>query len=216
MKIIKILIVDDHPMMREALRTSLSAEEDMKVIAEAANGVEALKLLETLEPDLIMMDLLMPEMSGLETIEKIINGNPQAKILVLTSMEEEDRVVSAIQAGALGYFPKTAPREYLLEAIRRVADGAPYMPTGITLKLFQGLRRTRTVPASDPQITITARQREIMMLMAEGKSDEEISEILHLQESTVRAHIHHIQQRLGLDSRSQTVAYVHNHLMNKD
>jgi len=90
------------------------------------------------------------------------------------------------------------------------------MPTGITLKLFQGLRRTKTVPASDPQITITARQREIMMLMAEGKSDDEIGEILHLQESTVRAHIHHIQQRLGLDSRLQMMAYVHKHLKSSD
>jgi len=215
MKQIKILIVDDHPMMRDALSTSLSTEEDIQIIGEASNGLEALKLLDTLKPDLILMDLLMPDMAGQETIEKIINHNPDARILVLTSMEEEDRVVSAIQAGALGYFPKTAPRQYLLEGIRRVADGVPYLPAGVTMKLFQGLRKIKTVPASDPQITITARQREIMLLLSEGKSDEEISKTLHLQESTVRAHIHHIQQRLGLDSRSQVVAYVHNHLMSK-
>lgn len=216
MKQIKILIIDDHPMMRDALRTSLSTEDDMKVIGEAPNGREAMVLLKTLKPDLILMDLLMPEMDGLETIEKIIKETPDARILVLTSMEEEDRVVSAVQAGALGYFPKTAPRQYLLDGIRRVADGAPYMPAGITTKLFQGLRKIKTVPASDPQITITTRQREIMLLLAEGKSDEEIAKTLHLQDSTVRAHIHHIQQRLGLDSRSQVVAYVHKHLMSKN
>jgi two-component system, NarL family, response regulator LiaR len=214
---INILIVDDHPMMRDALRMSLTGEEGLQVIGEASNGTEALRLLETLSPDIILMDLLMPEMDGLETIEKVFKSRPQAKILVLSSMEDEERIISTIQAGALGYFPKTAPRQYLLEAIRKVADGVPYMPSGITLKLFQGLRRTKTVPtAGGPQITITARQREIMNLLAEGKTDEEISKTLHLQESTVRAHIHHIQQRLGMENRSQVVAYVHTHLKYKN
>ena len=209
---IKILIVDDHPMMRDALKMSLASEKDMKVIGEGNNGKEALKLLESLAPDVILMDLMMPEMNGVETITQIFKTNPQARILVLTSMEDEEHVMAAIQAGALGYFPKTAPRQYLLEAIHKVADGVPYMPVGITMKLFQGLRKTKTVPQSDPQITITARQREIMMLMAEGKTDEEIANILHLQESTVRAHVHQIGQRLGTENRSQIVAYVHNHL----
>jgi len=214
---IKILIVDDHPIMRDALQMSLTGEDDLQVIGEASNGIEALKLLETLKPDIILMDLLMPDMAGLEAIEQIIKTNPQAKILVFSSMEDEKRVVSAIQAGALGYFPKTAPRQYLLEAIRKVADGIPYMPSGITLKLFQGLRHIKTIPAaSDPQITITARQREIMILMAEGKTDEEISKTLHLQESTVRAHLHHIQQRLGLENRLQVVAYVHKYMNYSD
>lgn len=212
MRLIKILIVDDHPMMRDALKMSLASEKDMKVIGECGNGREALKLLESLVPDVILMDLMMPEMNGLETIFQIIKTNSQARILVLTSMEDEEHVMTAIQAGALGYFPKTAPRQYLLEAIRKVADGVPYMPSGITLKLFEGLRKTKTVPQGDPQITITARQREIMMLMAEGKTDEEIADMLSLQESTVRAHVHQIGQRLGTESRSQIVAYVHKYL----
>jgi two-component system, NarL family, response regulator LiaR len=207
---IKILIVDDHPMMRDALRMSLMGEDDLQVIGEASNGVEALKLLETLKPDIILMDLLMPEMDGLETIGRIVKSNSQAKILVLSSMEDEERVVSAIQTGALGYFPKTAPRQYLLEAIHKVADGVPYMPAGITMKLFQGLRRIRTVPSYETQITLTQRQQEIMALLSEGKSDEEIGKTLHLQESTVRAHVHHILQRLGLETRAQAVAYTHN------
>jgi NarL family two-component system response regulator LiaR len=205
---IKILIVDDHPIMREALRISFTGEDDLQVVGEASNGIEALKLLKTLAPDIILMDLLMPKMDGLETIGRIFESNSQAKILVLSSMEDEERVVSAIQAGALGYFPKTAPREYLLDAIRKVADGIPYMPSGITMKLFQGM--------SETQITITARQREVMILMAEGKTDEEIGRILHLQETTVRTHLFHIQQRLGLENRSQVTAYVHNHLKHKD
>ena len=187
-------------------------ETDLQVIGEAEDAIEALKLLETLTPDIILMDLLMPNMNGLEAIAKIVETNPQARILVLSSMEDEERIVSAIQAGALGYFPKTAPRSYLLEAIRKVADGIPYMPAGITLKLFQGLRRIKTVPTGEEQVALTARQQEILMLMSEGKTDEEIGKTLHLQESTVRAHIHHILQRLGLENRSQAVAYVHKNL----
>jgi DNA-binding NarL/FixJ family response regulator len=209
---IKIMIVDDHPMMRDALKMAFTGEEDLEVIGEAQDGIEALQLLENIQPDVILMDLLMPNLNGLEAITRIIEINPKAKVLVLSSMEDEDRIVSAVQAGALGYFPKTAPRPYLLEAIRKVADGVPYMPAGITLKLFQGLRRIKTVPLGDEQISLTARQQEILMLMSEGKSDEEIGKTLHLQESTVRAHIHHVLQRLSLENRSQAVAFVHQQL----
>lgn len=212
---IKILIVDDHPMMRDALQMSLMGEDDLEVIGEASNGAEALNLLKTLEPDVILMDLLMPELDGLETMGQIFKLNPQAKILVLTSLEDEGHVISTIQTGALGYFPKTAPRQYLLEAIHKVADGIPYMPSGITLKLFQGLRRIKTVPSFETQITLTQRQHEILTLLSEGKSDEEIGKTLHLQESTVRAHVHHILQRLGLETRAQAVAYAHKSLKNQ-
>jgi NarL family two-component system response regulator LiaR len=211
MKQIKILIVDDHPMMREALQMAFIGEADLKVIGEAPDGATALKMLKTLAPNIVLMDLLMPKMDGVETIAKILKTNPQMKILVVSSMEDEERVVAAIQAGALGYFPKTAPREYLLEAIRKVADGIPYMPAGITLKLFQGLRRAKTGSAIETEIPLTKRQQEILSLMAEGHSDAEIGRTLHLQESTVRAHVHGIVQRLGLETRAQAIAYAHHH-----
>ena len=210
---IKILIVEDHPMMREALQTAFEGEDDLEMIGEAPDAIKALKMLETLKPDVIMMDMLLPEMSGLEAIEKIIESDPQAKILVLSSMEDEERILAAIQAGALGYFPKTAPRTYLLEAIRKVADGIPYMPAGITLKLFQGLRKAKIIqPTNDTQISLTSRQQEILSLLSEGHSDGEIGKLLHLEESTVRAHLHHILQRLGLKNRTQAVAYAHQRL----
>ncbi len=212
---IKILIVDDHPMMREALRTAFEGEDDLEMVGEAPDAIKALKMLETLKPDVIMMDMLLPEMSGLEAIEKIIESDPQARILVLSSMEDEERIVSAIQAGALGYFPKTAPRTYLLDAIRKVADGVPYMPAGITLKLFQGIRRTKSVqPKNDMQVPLTSRQQEILSLLSEGRSDDKIAKLLHLEESTVRAHVHHILQRLGLKNRAQAVAYANQRLKN--
>jgi DNA-binding NarL/FixJ family response regulator len=212
---IKILIVDDHPMMREALQTAFEGEDDLEVIGEAPDAIQALKMLETLKPDVILMDMLLPKMSGLEAIQKIIGADPLAKILVLSSIEDEQRIVSAIQAGALGYFPKTAPRTYLLEAIRKVADGVPYMPAGITLKLFQGLRKSKIVqPTNDLQLPLTSRQQEILALLSEGRSDGEIGKLLHLEESTVRAHLHHILQRLGLKNRSQAVAYANQRLKN--
>jgi DNA-binding NarL/FixJ family response regulator len=210
---IKILIVDDHPMMREALQTAFEGEDDLEMIGEAPDAIKALKMLETLKPDVIMMDMLLPGMSGLEAIEKIIESDPQAKILVLSSMEDEERIVAAIQAGALGYFPKTAPRTYLLEAIRKVADGVPYMPAGITLKLFQGLRRVKIVqPVNNMQVSLTSRQLQILSLLSEGQPDDEIAKLLYLEESTVRAHVHHILQRLGLKNRAQAVAYANQHL----
>jgi DNA-binding NarL/FixJ family response regulator len=121
--------------------------------------------------------------------------------------------MSAIQAGALGYFPKTAPRTYLLEALRKVADGIPYMPAGITLKLFQGLRRVKTASlVNGSQMSLTSRQQEILSLLSEARSDVEIARLLHLEESTVRAHVHHILRRLELKNRTQAVAYAHQRL----
>jgi len=204
---IRILIIDDHPMMREALITALESEEDMKVVGEASNGIEGLKLADEYKPDLILMDLLMPGMDGLESIARLIEKNPEAKILVVTSLEDEDKVLAAIQAGALGYFPKTAPRTYLLEAIRKVADGIPYLPSGIAIKLFKGIRGLKGPVKSTADEPLTPRQEEILALLGEGRSDEEIGKMLHLEETTVRSHVHRIIQRLGVENRAQAVAY---------
>jgi DNA-binding NarL/FixJ family response regulator len=209
---VKILVVDDHPMMREAMATALNEEADLQVIGECANGFEAIKFCGEHKPDVILMDLLMPGMDGLETIDGIYKADPQAKILVITSLEDEDKVLAAIQAGALGYFPKTAPRTFLLEAIRKVADGIPYLPSGIAVKLFKALREMGTslhqgTARSAIDEPLTARQEEILALLGEGRSDHEIGKFLHLEEATVRSHLHRIIQRLGVENRSQAVAY---------
>jgi DNA-binding NarL/FixJ family response regulator len=205
---IRILIVDDHPMMREALQTALSEEADLEVVGEACDGNEALALVEQFRPDLILMDLLMPGMDGLEAITRIYGANPQARILVVSSLEDQDKVLATIQAGALGYFPKAASRAFLLEAIRKVADGIPYLPAGIALKLFDSLRSLKSSsPVSAVQEPITSRQKEILFLLGEGRSDAEISATLHLEAATVRSHVHNILQRLGLETRAQAVAY---------
>ncbi|MCE9645899.1 MAG: response regulator transcription factor [Chloroflexi bacterium] len=212
MENIRILIVDDHPMMREALQTALADEPDMNVVGEASNGVEGVRLAADLKPDLIIMDLLMPNMDGLEAIAAICDINPQAKIMVSTSLEDEEKILAAIQAGALGYFPKTAPRTYLLEAIRKVADGVPYLPAGVAQKLFKGIREMKNAPPHVNDEPLTSRQREILTLLGEGRSDSEIGRILHLEESTVRSHVHRILQRLGVENRSQAVAFANKNL----
>ncbi len=213
---IKLLVVDDHPLMREALVAALNEEADMEVIGEAAEGNAALRLVAAGQPDVILMDLLMAGMGGLEAVAEICTANPQAKILVVSSSEDENHVRAAIEAGALGYFPKTAPRQYLLEAIRKVADGVPYLPAGLTARLFKNLRETkaaRPAPAAShpPADPLTARQEEIMTLLGQGQSDAEIAETLQIEEATVRSHVHRILQRLGLENRAQAVAYVLRH-----
>jgi DNA-binding NarL/FixJ family response regulator len=207
MKKIRFLIADDHPMMREALVTALAEEPDLELVGEASNGFEALELAQACKPDVILMDLLMPGMDGLEAISRILKADPHARVLVVTSLEDEDKVLAAIQAGALGYFPKTAPRHYLLEAIRKVADGIPYLPSGIALKLFKSVRSLRAPARSAIDEPLTSRQEEILALLGEGRSDPEIARILHLEEATVRSHVHRILQRLGVENRAQAVAY---------
>ena len=204
---IRLLIVDDHPMMREALITAFADEKDMQVVGEASDGIEGVRLAAETRPDVILMDLLMPGIDGLEAIDRIIERDPEMKILVVTSLEDEEKVLAAVQAGALGYFPKTAPRTYLLEAIRKVADGVPYLPAGIALKLFKGIRGLKAPANNMSDETLTPRQEQILALMGEGRSDHEIGKMLHLEEATVRSHVHRIIQRLGVENRAQAVAY---------
>jgi NarL family two-component system response regulator LiaR len=215
---IRLVITDDHPMMREALLTALAEEPDMKVVGEASSGLEVLKLAQKYQPDVILMDLLMPGMDGLEAIGRILEANPEAKILVITSLEDEDKILAAIQAGALGYFPKTAPRAYLLEAIRKIADGVPYLPSGVAVKLFKGIREMKAPSSARSAINepLTSRQGEILALLGEGHSDQEIARTLHLEEGTVRSHVHRIIQRLGVDNRAQAVAYANGRRKTQD
>jgi DNA-binding NarL/FixJ family response regulator len=208
MAAIKILIADDHPLMREALLTALEEEPEFEVVAEASNGLEAVEFAVAHNPDVVLMDLLMPGMDGLGAIAKLQAEQPEIKIMVVSSLESEEKILAAVQAGALGYFPKTASRAHLLDAIRDVAAGTPYLPDNVAKKLFKGLREMKTLPATDdPDTRLTPRQTQILALLGEGRSDTEIAHYFHITEATVRTHVHHILQRLDLDSRAQVVAY---------
>ena len=208
---IRILIVDDHPLMREALQAAIAAEPGMQTVGEAGSGREAVMLTHQLNPDVILMDLLMPEMDGVEATQTILAEYPQAKILTFTSMSEEGKVVAAIQAGALGFITKDAPRKELMDAIRIVATGEPCLPPEIALKLFQGVRKQNTHPLvpylEDMAEALTPRQEEVLSLLGRGYSNTQIAQSLHLSEATVRSHINHILNRLGLERRAQAIAY---------
>lgn len=212
---IRVLIVDDHPLMREALCAAVRAETDMEVAGEAAGGREAVEQARALQPDVTVMDLLMPDMDGLQAIAAIREENPEALILALTSSTEESKVLAAVQAGALGYLLKDAQHNELIEAIRQVSQGEPHLPPRVALKLIHSVRREPPdtppppgEPAPDRPIErLTPRQTEVLDLLGQGLSNSEIAEALYVSEATVRSHIYHIVGKLGLAGRSQAVAY---------
>ena len=208
---IRILIVDDHPLMREALRAAIVAEDDLEVVGQAPGGAEAVPLARALQPDLTIMDLLMPGTDGLQAITAIHAEMPHARILAFTSSTEESKVLAAVQAGALGYILKDAQREELLAAIRQVSRGHAYLPSAVALKLIHSVQRRQTElpPASDvPLERLTTRQIEVLELLTQGLSTQEVAAKLVLSEATVRSHIFHLLGALGLENRRQAVQHI--------
>jgi NarL family two-component system response regulator LiaR len=213
---IRVLIVDDHPLMREALRTAIEDEPDMIVAAEASNGDEAVLLADSVHPDVIIMDLLMPHKDGLEAIAEIISRDPEAHILALTSSSDEEKIVAAVQAGVAGYLLKDARRVEILQGIREVSQGNVFLPPYMASKLISGLRPNRKFPVvaiAAPQgeqtsfEELTPREMEVMKLIGQGKSNRDIAERLFLSNGTVRTHVHHILEKLNLKNRNQAILY---------
>ena len=202
---IRILITDDHAVVREGLRTLISTEPGMEVIAEAEDGVQAVLKARTYNPDVILLDMAMPRMDGLEAINEIKRENPEAHILVLTSFSDDDRVFPAIKSGALGYLLKNTPPDKLLEAIREVHAGEPSMSPDIAKKLMLELRRSSDLPLTEEPLTV--REVEVLRLVAQGYSNQEIAQQLVIGEGTVRTHVSNILGKLHLASRTQAALY---------
>ncbi len=202
---IRILIADDHAIVREGQRALVETEPGMELVGEAADGAEAVQMARTLQPDVILLDLLMPRMGGVEAIREIKAHNSEARILVLTSFAEDERVYAAIKAGALGYLLKDASPREILAAIREVHRGEPSMPPVIAHKLMSELRRTSNLPLTkDP---LTERELEILKLVAQGLPNLEIAERLVISERTVRTHVSNILGKLHLANRTQVALY---------
>jgi len=202
---IRILIVDDHAIVREGLIGLIEAEPDMQVAGEAANGNEGVRKAQTLNPDVILMDLIMPEKDGIQAIQEIKNEIPDARILVLTSFAEEDKLFPAIKAGASGYLLKdTLPNE-LLMAIRAVYRGESSLHPSIASKLLNELRPHTQKEADD--VVLTERETEVLKLIAHGHSNQEIAKKLVLSERTVHSHVNRILSKLHLASRTQAALY---------
>ncbi len=203
---IKILIVDDHPMMRQALRAAVEDEADMRLVGEAANGLEAVAAVRAERPDVILMDLMMPVKDGLAAISDIMAEEPEARILVFTSSQEEEMINAAVEAGVLGYLIKDAQLSELLLAIREVSQGRAYLSPQIASKLMSVMRKRKNNHPTQPSPeSLTPRETEILRWVGQGASNRQIAEALTLSEGTVRTHVHNILQKLGLKNRYQAI-----------
>lgn len=202
---IRILIADDHVIVREGIRTLLGSEPDMQVVGEAADGADAVAQTRALKPDVVLMDLIMPGMNGIEAIRAITGENPDVRILVLTSFSEEDMVFPAIQAGALGYLLKDSSPAQLLQSVLDVHGGQASLHPSIALKLIKELKRPSSLPPAEQPLT--SRELAVLKLVAQGLTNPEIAERLVISEWTVRTHIRNILGKLHLANRTQAALY---------
>lgn len=202
---IKVLVVDDHNILRVGILSLLAEAEDIEVVGEAADGQEALEKLAALQVDVILLDLVMPRLDGLQVIQKLKRMRCPARVLVLSSFDDEDRVFAAIQGGALGYLVKNTPAAELLKAIRAVAKGSSYLPPDVQDKLIHKLSQAER--PEEPPIKLTQRELEVLKLLGKGFSNREISEQLFISENTVFGHVANILNKLGLESRTQAALY---------
>lgn len=209
---ISILLVDDHAILRDGLKNILSFEEDIKVVGEAISGEEALKLSEELAPDVIIMDINLPGMNGVETTAIIKEKNPDARILVLTMYTHDEYLMSALKAGADGYLLKDAPSEHVVDAINAVYRGESMITPSMTKKLVN-IHLQQTQVKKD-ESNLTDREQEVLVGLVEGLSNKEIADKLFISDKTVKIHVSKIFKKLEVKSRSQAVIYaVQNHLV---
>ncbi len=201
---IRILIADDHPIVREGLATVLEQEEDLKVVGLAENGLEAVARARQLGPDIILMDLQMPEMDGVEAIEKIKEEAPDIGIIILTTYDADDYIFRGIEAGARGYLLKDSPPEEVLKAIRAVHKGESLIQPRVASRLLD--RFSQLARAPDPGEILSPREVEVLQLMAKSTVNKEIATELLIGESTVKTHIVHIFNKLGVKGRTEAVA----------
>ena len=202
---IRVLIADDHAILRKGIRALLSTEPDIKVVGETGDGLETVAQAYALRPDVILMDLVMPEMDGIEATRRITAEQSGVRILVLTSFAADDKVFPAIKAGALGYILKDSGPMELVQAIHQVYQGQPSLEPSIALKVLQELSHpAQRPPTPDP---LSERELEVLRLLAQGKSNREIANQLVIAELTVRTHVSNILGKLHLASRTQAALY---------
>jgi DNA-binding NarL/FixJ family response regulator len=202
---LRLLIADDHPLVRSGLRALLAAAEDIEVAGEAATGEEAITLAESLQPDVIVMDLRMPGINGIEATRRIMQAHPHIRILVVTLFEDDDSVFAALRAGARGYILKDANEVEVLRAIRAVSSGEAIFSTTIAQHLIDFFATPRPAQTATPFPDLTDREREILGLIAQGRSNAEIAQSLVISMKTVRNYISSIFSKLQVADRAQAI-----------
>jgi two-component system, NarL family, response regulator len=190
---IRILIADDHPVVREGLAAMIERRTDMTVVAEANHGQEAVALFRQHQPDVVLMDLRMPEMDGVEAILTIREQTPEARVIVLTTYDTDEDIYRALRAGAKAYLLKDTPREELLDTIRAVSAGRTRVPSDVAAKLAERVSSE----------ALTTREVEVLRLIVAGNSNREIATLLYISEGTVKTHVNHILMKLGVNDRTQ-------------
>ncbi|MBI2332038.1 MAG: response regulator transcription factor [Chloroflexi bacterium] len=207
MKPIRVLIVDDHEIVREGLQILLSEESEFEVIGTAGNSDEAVSMTKLHKPDVVLMDVVLPGLDGIETTKQVVAVSPSTQVLVLTSYSDDQRVRDAIQAGAIGYLLKDVLKAELLNAIRSAAAGKPALHAEAQQFLMRHLTGTDTSPHS----RLTSREFNILQLIAKGKSNKEIALALHLTEGTVKGYVSTVFDKLGVADRTQAALYAVEH-----
>lgn len=204
---IKVLLVDDHEMVRLGVSSYLSIQDDIEVIGEAENGRVGYEKALEIRPDVILMDLVMDEMDGIESTKLILNDWPEAKIIIVTSFIDDEKVYPAIEAGAAGYLLKTSTAHEIAEAIRATQRGERVLEPEVTTKMMDRLTNRTPILHED----LTNREQEVLLLIAEGKSNQEIADALFITLKTVKTHVSNILSKLEVEDRTQATIYAFKH-----
>ncbi|WP_338782070.1 response regulator transcription factor [Metabacillus sp. FJAT-52054] len=201
---IRVLFADDHEMVRIGVSSYLNAQADIEIVGEAEDGLQAHELALKLKPDIILMDLVMKEMDGIEATRKIIGDWPEAKVIIVTSFLDDEKVYPALQAGAASYMLKTSKASEIARAIRETYKGQFILEPEVTGKMMQRMRQPQGSHLHDE---LTAREMEILLLMAQGKSNQEMADELYIALKTVKVHVSNILSKLEVHDRTQAVIY---------
>lgn len=203
---IRILLVDDHEMVRIGVSAYLHSQPDMDVAGEAVNGEEAVQMALTLRPDVILMDMVMPVMNGAEATEAIIREWPEAKIMIVTSFLDDDKVYPALKAGAVSYILKTSKASRIADSIRETMNGTPVLEPEVMTKMMKQMRHERV-----PHEELTEREMEILLLIASGRTNQEIADELYIALKTVKTHVSNLLAKLDVHDRTQAAIYAFQH-----
>ncbi|MDN4592668.1 response regulator [Polycladomyces subterraneus] len=208
---IRVLLVDDHAVLRDGLSNIISLEDDMEVVGEAKSGIEALQLVEEVQPDVILMDINMPGMNGVEAIRRIHTQHPRIAIIVLTMYDRDEYLYESIRAGATGYLLKDAPSGDVIAAIRSASRGESTLHPVMARKLLDNLTGEKRGERGSSDENLTPRELDVLQLMVKGHSNKEIAEQLFISDKTVKIHVSNILKKLGVKSRSQAIIYAIQH-----
>jgi DNA-binding NarL/FixJ family response regulator len=208
---VRVLVVDDDKLMRAGLRAVFSSDEGIEVVGEAADGIAAIESASRLDPDVVLMDVRMPEMDGITATREVLASSPEVRVVIVTTFEEDDYVFGALAAGASGFLLKRTGPEELIEAIKTVADGEALLSPSVTRRVIERMAREPSLGEPDEERLgeLTGREREVLELIGRGCTNAEIGERLVIEESTVKTHVKRVLMKLGLRDRVQAVIFAY-------